>query len=106
MTIVLRNKYKKLNTKRKRLRTDIAISVLICTSNVAYARSIEKNISYVPRISPEILIESTALPGAIHKDPMDRILVASARLLDMILVTRDEPILAYGREGHVRTLAC
>lgn len=57
-------------------------------------------------LSPEIFFESTALPGAIHKDPMDRILVASARLLDMILVTRDEPILAYGREGHVRTLAC
>lgn len=57
-------------------------------------------------VSPEILVESTALPGSIHKDPMDRILVASARLLDMVLVTRDKPILAYGREGHVRTLAC
>ena len=46
------------------------------------------------------------LPGDIHGDPMDRILVASARILEMILVTRDKPILAYGREGHVRTLAC
>ncbi len=60
----------------------------------------------VSALSPEILIESTALPGPIHKDPMDRILVASARLLDMVLVTRDKPILAYGHEGHVRTLAC
>ena len=57
-------------------------------------------------VSPEILVESTTLPGSIHKDPMDRILVASARLLDMVLVTRDTPILASGREGHVRTLAC
>jgi len=57
-------------------------------------------------LSPEILVRSSVLPGDIHGDPMDRILVASARILEMILVTRDKPILAYGREGHVRTLAC
>ena len=57
-------------------------------------------------LSPEILVRSCMLPGDIHSDPMDRILVASARMLEMILVTRDKPILSYGREGHVRTLAC
>ena len=57
-------------------------------------------------VSPEILISSSSLPGEFHKDPMDRILIASARVLDMVLVTRDEPILDYGRAGHLRTLAC
>lgn len=57
-------------------------------------------------LSPEILVRSSMLPGEIHGDPMDRILVASARILEMVLVTSDGPILRYGREGHVRTLAC
>lgn len=57
-------------------------------------------------LTPDILVASSMLPGTPHKDPMDRILMATARALDMVLVTRDEPILDYGREGHVRTLAC
>ena len=57
-------------------------------------------------VSPEILIASSYLPGNLHSDPMDRILISTARNLDMILVTRDGPILDYGAEGHLRTLAC
>ncbi|GLS34056.1 PIN domain nuclease, a component of toxin-antitoxin system (PIN domain) [Mesorhizobium albiziae] len=57
-------------------------------------------------VSPEILVGSSNLPGAIHGDPMDRILISSARHLDMVLVTRDGPILDYGADGHLRTLAC
>lgn len=57
-------------------------------------------------VSPDILIESSNLPGETHKDPMDRILMATARNLDMIFVTRDQPILDYGAAGHLRTLAC
>ncbi|MBN9078049.1 MAG: type II toxin-antitoxin system VapC family toxin [Rhizobiales bacterium] len=57
-------------------------------------------------VSPEILISSSNLPGRLHGDPMDRILISSARHLDMILVTRDQPILDYGSDGHLRTLAC
>jgi PIN domain nuclease of toxin-antitoxin system len=57
-------------------------------------------------LSPEILVESSYLPGSPHKDPTDRVLMASARKQDMILVTRDQPILDYGRAGHLRTMAC
>ena len=57
-------------------------------------------------LTPEILVNSSHLPGAPHKDPVDRILMASARTLDMVLVTRDRPILTYGKAGHLRTLAC
>jgi PIN domain nuclease of toxin-antitoxin system len=57
-------------------------------------------------LTPEILIDSCYLPANPHGDPTDRILMASARSLDMVLVTRDKPILDYGRAGHLRTLAC
>lgn len=57
-------------------------------------------------LSPEILVESSNLPGLLHKDPMDRILMASARSLDMVLVTRDHAILEYGRSGNLRAMAC
>ncbi|MEI5681310.1 MULTISPECIES: type II toxin-antitoxin system VapC family toxin [unclassified Mesorhizobium] len=71
-----------------------------------FNRFLERMEARLSVISPEILIESSSLPGDPHKDPMDRILMASARALDMILVTSDRPILKYGRKGHLRTLAC
>jgi len=57
-------------------------------------------------VSPEILIGSSNLPGRPRGDPMDRILISTARNLDMVLVTRDQPILDYAAEGNLRTLAC
>jgi PIN domain nuclease of toxin-antitoxin system len=57
-------------------------------------------------MGPEILVGSSFLPGRIHKDPFDRILVETARRQDLTLVTSDRAILAYGAEGHVKTLAC
>jgi len=52
-------------------------------------------------LSPEIAIESTRLPDPFHKDPADRMLVATASLLDIEIVTEDRKILAY---PHVRCL--
>lgn len=57
-------------------------------------------------LTPDILIESSFLPEHPHGDPADRILIASARKLDMVLVTRDGHILSYGGRGHLRTLNC
>ena len=57
-------------------------------------------------LSPEILINSSFLPDLAHKDPMDQILIATARSLNIPLVTNDRAILAYGKLGHVKTLAC
>lgn len=69
-------------------------------------RFIEKMRVKLSPLTPAILISSSNLPGAIHGDPMDRILVATARAMDFVLVTSDRPILTYARAGHVRTLAC
>ncbi|MFP4033006.1 MAG: type II toxin-antitoxin system VapC family toxin [Desulfococcaceae bacterium] len=46
-------------------------------------------------LSPRIAIESTQLPGAFHKDPADQIIVATARVLGLELLTVDEKILRY-----------
>jgi PIN domain nuclease of toxin-antitoxin system len=45
--------------------------------------------------------KSASLPGAFHKDPADRMIVATARELGAPLVTADEKILNY---PHVRTV--
>jgi PIN domain nuclease of toxin-antitoxin system len=55
-------------------------------------------------LTPSVAIESTRLPGALHRDPADRILVATARLLGASLVTCDERLLAYAKPGHVRVV--
>jgi len=52
-------------------------------------------------VDHQIAIEAYKLPGRFHKDPADRLLVATARLRDLTLVTADERILAY---RSVRTL--
>ena len=57
-------------------------------------------------LSPDLLISSSFLPGAPPRDPMDRILIATARELAATLVTRDRAIVAYGERGNVRVLMC
>lgn len=55
-------------------------------------------------LSAKILIESTRLPGTLHRDPADRMLVATARHMGARLVTRDRAILRYAGGGHVGVL--
>jgi PIN domain nuclease of toxin-antitoxin system len=56
-------------------------------------------------LDAKIAIESCDLPGDFHPDPADRFLVASARLDNAVLVTRDERILEYAKAGHVKAMA-
>jgi PIN domain nuclease of toxin-antitoxin system len=55
---------------------------------------------------PEAAIEAAFLPGELHRDPADRLLIATARQLRATLITRDELILAYARQGHVDAIPC
>ena len=59
-------------------------------------------ISLLPLL-PEIAIDSVYLPEPMHKDPADRILVASARIEKLTLVTSDKAILAFAK---ATSLAC
>jgi PIN domain nuclease of toxin-antitoxin system len=51
-------------------------------------------------LSPAIAAEVAVLPDSFHRDPADRILVATARALDATFVTQDERIV---KAGLVRT---
>jgi PIN domain nuclease of toxin-antitoxin system len=57
-------------------------------------------------LSPDLLIASSFLPGTPPRDPMDRILIATARDLAATLVTRDRAIIAYGEQGNVSVVVC
>lgn len=52
-------------------------------------------------VDNEIGFKSTLLPGEFHKDPADRMIVATARKLAAPLVTADEKIINY---EHVKTI--
>jgi PIN domain nuclease of toxin-antitoxin system len=57
-------------------------------------------VRFVP-VDVEIGLKSIDLPGEFHKDPADRMIVATARKLAVPLVTRDEKIRVY---KHVKTI--
>ena len=59
----------------------------------------------VLNIDSEIAVDSCNLPGGFHGDPADRIIVATARIHDLCLVTADKAILRYGQEKYVKTLS-
>jgi PIN domain nuclease of toxin-antitoxin system len=48
-------------------------------------------------LTPQIAIDSVELPEPMHKDPADRILVATARIEQLTLVTRDRDILSFAK---------
>ena len=52
-------------------------------------------------LTPEIAIESTRLPGDIHRDPADQMIVATARVHECPVVTSDRQITSY---PHVQTV--
>ena len=85
------------------------LAMLVDRGRVALSMDIEEWLSVVSQVEAvsfvpvdnEIGVKSIALPGAFHKDPADRIIVATARKLAAPLVTADEEIRRY---PHVRTL--
>ncbi len=59
---------------------------------------------HLAALSPEIAVAAGQLPGDIHGDPADRLIIATARALDYSLLTADRQILAYGAQGHVSVI--
>jgi PIN domain nuclease of toxin-antitoxin system len=55
-------------------------------------------------IEPSIAVDSARLPGSLHPDPADRLIIATARHAGVPLVTADRAILAYGAQGHVAVI--
>ncbi len=58
------------------------------------------------QLTPDIAIDAWHLPGDLHGDPGDRLVIATARQLGVPIVTRDRQILAYARKGAVQAIRC
>ena len=58
----------------------------------------------VTPLTAEIMIESVHLPGDLHGDPADRMLVATARVLGATLATKDARLIRYSRQRHLRAI--
>jgi PIN domain nuclease of toxin-antitoxin system len=58
------------------------------------------------RLSAEVLLDSSFLPGAPPRDPADRIIVATAREHGYTVMTRDAALLGYAREGYLSAVEC
>jgi len=71
------------------------------TVNQWIASALTKTGIFLLDFTPEIAIESTQLPLPFHLDPADQIIVATARILNIPLLTADSKILNY---PHVVTL--
>ena len=59
----------------------------------------------IDSLTPQVAIESYALPEAFHRDPADRLIVATARVASATLMTRDRRILDYAARGHLAAVA-
>lgn len=55
---------------------------------------------------PAVLLESCELPNLPTNDPADRIIAATAREYGFTVVTRDKPLLDYGKQGYLNVLEC
>lgn len=53
-------------------------------------------------LSVPILLESCGLPNYPHKDPADRLIMASSRIVGCRLMTLDEKIIEYGERGYLK----
>jgi PIN domain nuclease of toxin-antitoxin system len=57
-------------------------------------------------LTPQVLLESSFLPGSPPRDPADRIIVATAREFGLTVVTRDRALLSYAKVGYLNAVAC
>jgi len=66
-----------------------------------FDRCLSVNHWQVCDITVPVVQEAYSLPEVFHRDPADRLLVGTARVHDLVLVTSDDRILNY---PHVKTL--
>ena len=71
-----------------------------------FTRFVETGGFATTSMNAQMLIASSFLPGEPPRDPVDRILIATARREGLTLITRDQKILNYGEAGHISVLPC
>ena len=57
-------------------------------------------------LDADIALESCALPGDFHGDPADRMIVATSRIFNSPLMTRDKKIIEYAHKPYLKVIAC
>lgn len=67
-------------------------------------QSLEHTHIHIAPLTPVIAAESCHLPGTFHEDPADRLIVATARIHGLTLITRDTRILSYGKSKHISSI--
>ncbi len=67
-------------------------------------QAIEASGVNIANLTPDIAVESSNLPGDFHSDPADKIIVATARILQAKLITRDAKILKYSQTSHIECI--
>ncbi|KLU25492.1 twitching motility protein PilT [Caballeronia mineralivorans PML1(12)] len=85
------------------------IAMLVERETIAFSMDMENwlaTVQQIPgvRFAPvdvDVSLKSVQLPGEFHKDPADRLIVATARKFAAPLVTKDLKIRAY---AHVKTI--
>lgn len=88
-----------LEVARKEARGDLLFGMPLADW---FRIALPRNRVKVIEISPEVSIDSTRLPEWDHKDPGDRLVIATARVHRLTVLTSDRKILSY---PHVPSLA-
>jgi PIN domain nuclease of toxin-antitoxin system len=55
-------------------------------------------------VEPRVAVDAGSLPGEIHGDPADRIIIATARHLECPVLTTDRKIIEYAAAGHLQAI--
>lgn len=69
-----------------------------------FNKAIEMTRIKLTDLSPGIAYESCNLPGDFHDDPADRMIVATARVENLAVVTRDKRMHAYAKSHFVSVI--
>ncbi len=85
------------------------IAILVTKGRLTLAMDVEDWLSHAAAlpgvrflpVDRHILVQSVRLPEPFHQDPADRIIVSTARGLNLPLLTVDQKIRAY---SHVKTI--
>jgi len=79
---------------------------LLTTPQRWFSRVLDVPSVQLAAMGPELLMESSFLPGKPPRDPADRIIAATARDLGCTLITRDRVLIGYGEQGHIHVVEC
>lgn len=64
---------------------------------------VAQQVAFVP-VDQQIALQAGTFDTALHGDAADRLIIATARIKDMPLITADRAILEYAAAGHVRAI--